>query len=85
MNEALVPIKTNERGLFQNDARVVIVTDGGEERSLFVDKSLISSDNGQDFLKVFATSSGGFSKILLPSETFETLSRWVSVKNLQQV
>ena len=85
MNEAHVPIKTNERGLFDNDAKVVILADNGEERSLFVDRSLISSSKGVDFLKVFATTNANFSKVLLPSETFETLSRWVNVPKVQEL
>lgn len=62
---------------------------GGNSVSLFVDKSLIATRDGKTFLKVnFAGENGkpDNKTILLPTESFETGSRWLSVpESLLQV
>ena len=70
-------------GMFSNEYSVVL-KDLKEKLSLYVDKSLVKEDEKGAFLKVYVIreDSGRNKKVvLLPSEAFETSSRWVEVKS----
>ena len=70
-----------ECGLFSNESAVEI-TISGKTVSLFADHSLIGRLNNQDFILVTSMGNNGKPKhksILLPSEAFETSSRFLSV------
>lgn len=50
--------------------------------SLFVHNSLIEKHDGKDYLRVYFAGDNGKpanKTVLLPSESFETGSRWLSV------
>ena len=70
-------------GMFDNEYAVEIDLVDGQKVSLFADRALVvpreSSNNG--YLKVSVVKEDGqVWTILLPSEAFETGSRWVQVK-----
>lgn len=76
----LIPCVVTD-GMFSNEAAVEI-TVSGQSISLFVDRSLIQERGGKTFLKVSFVGENGKPEnrtILLPSESFETGSRWLSV------
>lgn len=68
-------------GMFSSEVAVQIAV-GNASVSLFVHKSLIVDRDGKTYLRVnFAGENGKPENktILLPSESFETGSRWLSV------
>ena len=81
LQSVLVPC-TVTNGMFKNEFAVEISV-GGEPVSLFVDKSLTRTlEDGKTYLKVTFAGENGKPQnrtILLPSESFETGSRWLSV------
>jgi hypothetical protein len=80
MSKALVKCETSE-GMFSNECAVTLESGGGK-LSLFADKDLIQKRNGDYYLVVNLAGAGGapgFTRILLPSESFEKGTRWVEV------
>ena len=73
-----------KKGLFDSELAVVIQDSDGHELSLFVDKALVDSDATPKRLKVYFQHSDP-PRVLLPSESFETGSRWVDVKRIPQL
>ena len=68
-------------GMFSNEVAVQISIEN-VSISLFVDKSLIREIGGKTYLRVIFAGENGKPQnktILLPSESFETGSRWLSV------
>ena len=82
MSKALVKCETSD-GMFSNECAVTLES-GGEKLSLFADKDLIQKRNGNHYLVVNLVGTGGapgFTRILLPSESFEKGTRWVEVSS----
>jgi small ligand-binding sensory domain FIST len=76
-----VAVRTSS-GSFSTERAVALELADGREVSLFADKGLLDTRSSSDFLKVSVIKSDPVAKtktILLPSETFETMSRWVTV------
>jgi hypothetical protein len=76
----LVPC-TVTKGMFSNESAVQISVEGISV-SLFVDKALIEWRDGAAYLRVTFAGENGKPEnrtVLLPSESFETGSRWLSV------
>lgn len=72
---------TVEKGMFSSEVAVEIKIEG-KTVSLFADKSLIKEIGGKSFILVTLVGDNGqpnHKTILLPSECFETGSRWLSV------
>jgi hypothetical protein len=69
-----------------SDEVAVQISIGGLSVSLFADKSLVEEHGGKSYLRVaFAGETGKPENrtILLPSESFETGSRWLSVPKVE--
>jgi len=78
--QVLLPC-TVQHGMFSSERAVEIVL-GGEKFSLFADESLIKEYRGKEYLLVTLIGDNGepeHKTILLPSECFETQSRWLSI------
>lgn len=78
----LIPCKVTE-GMFSNEVAVEIEVENTTV-SLFVDQELIVKKGDQTYLRVNAAGENGKPEnqtVLLPSESFETGSRWLSVPN----
>lgn len=76
----LIPCTTTE-GMFSGEVAVKIEIEGFAI-SLFADESLIVERNGESFLRVTFAGENGKPEnktVLLPSESFETGSRWLSI------
>jgi hypothetical protein len=68
--------------MFSSEVSVELQSDSSTIVSLFVDKSLVMERDGQYFLRVTVLGENGkphHQTVLLPTETFETGSRWLSV------
>lgn len=77
-----VKVRTTE-GAFSTERAVSIQLADGSEVSLYADKELINKRAGQEFLKVVVVKEDTSQKtktVLLPSETFETMTRWAEVR-----
>jgi len=75
-----IPISLS-KGMFSNEYAVTL--DGVKDKlSLYVDKDMVKEEKGKAFLKVIVIRKDDKEKkrvVLLPSETFETSSRWVNL------
>lgn len=84
MNTSTIPsiyiyVQTSN-GMFSNERAVTIKLHNGKEISLFADEGLLKEDNGNWYLKVTPIKRNHKSQIvLLPSEAFETSTRWAEV------
>jgi hypothetical protein len=70
------------QGMFDNEYAVELTVSGGKVVSFFADKCLVKTNGttAHGLIKVgVAGEVAGQSKILLPSEAFESGSRWVEV------
>jgi hypothetical protein len=75
-----IPCKV-DKGMFSSESAVEITVDG-QTVSLFADKSLIKKIKGVTYIQVTLVGPNGqpdHKTILLPSECFETGSRWLSI------
>lgn len=71
-----------EDGLFPDEMAISIKLYDGQKVSLFAHKTLIKHEHGKFYLKVSLIESDPSHKrkrVLLPTETFETSSRWIDV------
>jgi hypothetical protein len=87
ISQVMIPCKASP-GMFDNEYAVEITLPGEEKISLFADKSLVVSMNGADFLKVNLVQDDQNKEeqpVLLPSESFEKGSRWVSIPKKQLI
>ena len=76
----LVPCAVTE-GMFSNEVAVQISIEDVSV-SLFVNKSLIVNKEGKTYLRVTFAGENGKPEnktVLLPSESYETGSRWLSI------
>jgi hypothetical protein len=81
MSESLVAVKTSS-GSFASERAIQLELASGQQVSLFADKSLVDTRNNAEFLRVAVIKTDSVAKtrtVLLPSETFETMSRWAIV------
>jgi hypothetical protein len=80
ITEVLIPCKVSP-GMFSDEYAVEIQLDG-KLISLFADKNLVSFKGEQAFLRVRLVGENGIPEnktVLLPSESFEEGTRWISV------
>ncbi len=82
LQEVLVECNTS-KGMFENEVAVMIEAND-RNVSFFADLSLISKNENIDSLRAYSTcaedpKSGQLVRVLLPTETFETGSRWIDV------
>ena len=76
-----VAVRTST-GSFTSERAIALELADGREVSLFADKGLVDKRTSSEYLKVSVIKSDPVAKtktLLLPSETFETMSRWVTV------
>ena len=76
----LIPCKV-QPGMFESEYAVEI-QDGPAKISLFADKSLVQERGNSFFLEVYLVPTNGEATertVLLPTESFETGSRWLTV------
>ncbi|MGD0410948.1 MAG: hypothetical protein ABSC18_04535 [Verrucomicrobiota bacterium] len=76
----LIPCKV-QPGMFESEYAVEI-QDGPAKISLFADKSLVQERGDSFFLEVYLVPANGEATartVLLPTESFETGSRWLTV------
>jgi small ligand-binding sensory domain FIST len=69
-------------GMFSSECAVSLKLADGREVSFFADKNLIRETDGKSLLKVTLVNTNPESNnqlVLLPTETFETSTRWVEV------
>jgi hypothetical protein len=79
--EFWIPVTTSS-GMFSSEYAVSLKLADGQDVSFFVDEELIKENNGDSLLKVFLVNDDPDQHkrlVLLPTETFETASRWVEV------
>jgi hypothetical protein len=79
--EELLAVKTTA-GAFSSERAVTVELADGQNVSLFADKALVQQRSNSEFLKVVVMKCDAQAKtktVLLPSEAFETMSRWVTV------
>ena len=76
-----IPVEIAE-GLFSNEYAVTIKLADETNISLYANKDLVHNFEGQFFLKV-ALVKDTEKRVLLPSEAFETSTRWATVSNLK--
>jgi len=82
MNEHWILVDTSS-GMFSNEFAISIKLFDGKLVSLFADKRLVKQTDHGFMLKVCLVESDPSQKkelVLLPTETFETASRWVEVR-----
>ncbi len=82
LKKALLKVVTSQ-GAFDSEYAVQIHSFDGHEVSLFTDKNNVQSSEGNSYMKVYVLTSSTSSdkkRLLLPSETFETSSRWLDVR-----
>lgn len=74
-----VPVVVS-KGMFDSECAVEITQADGKRVSLFVDCASIQDTDGRKFIELPVSSrSKGLASVLLPTEAFETLSRWAIV------
>jgi hypothetical protein len=80
-NQVLVPCEIS-KGMFDTERAVEITLPNGDKISLFADKDLIQVIDGKAYLRVNVTigeNEKGQRQVLLPSESFEKGTRWLSL------
>lgn len=84
-NNHYIPVKIGP-GMFSSEFSVEIKLIDGKIISLFADKCLIKEFDGVPMLKVCLIKSEDDRKtVLLPSEAFETGSRWAELENAKEI
>jgi hypothetical protein len=81
-NECWIPVFTSD-GMFSEERAVSLRLADGSEVSFFVDTNQLRSDvDGRDELRVVLVDTNTQQhrkRVLLPTETFETATRWVEI------
>lgn len=81
LTKALIQVLTS-KGAFDSEYAVEVNCINGDKVSFFVDKSDIKTKGNNEYINVFIVedeSNSQVKRVLLPSETFETSSRWIEV------
>jgi len=81
LKESWIPVGVTE-GLFSDELIAKVKLANGENVSLFADKDVVKHNGDKNYLKVFATvklEKVETRTVLLPTEAFETSSRWIEV------
>jgi hypothetical protein len=79
--EFWIPVNISD-GMFSSEYAISLRLATGQDVSFFVDKVLIRKSGDNSLLKVLLINKDLNQKknlVLLPTETFETASRWVEV------
>ncbi|WP_414895881.1 hypothetical protein [Pseudomonas chlororaphis] len=82
-NDRWISVTTSE-GMFSSESVVEITLADGKKASLFVDKTLLTERAGKTMLRATHISSDlqrGTDLVLLPTETFQTASRWIELQS----
>ena len=70
----------SENGMFSSEKAVTITLKNGQTVTLFANTGLLRHEGGRDLLSVILIKQNSDSNlVLLPSETFETSSRYVEI------
>ena len=69
--------------MFSTESKVSVSTYAHTNVSLYVDKQLLKKNDDRTYLSVFVGEDKfqGSRDVLLPTEAFETQSRWVEVNS----
>jgi len=84
LNKKWIPVKTSE-GMFSSEYSVSLKLNNGNFVSFFADNSLIKQEGNDYFLNVTLVNDYPQSRtqlVLLPTETFETSSRWAEIPSI---
>lgn len=79
--EYWIPVIVSD-GMFSSEYAIMLKLATGENVSFFVDKGLVKKSGNNSLLRVLLVNKDPNKKrnlVLLPTETFETASRWVEV------
>ena len=79
--ETWIPVETSD-GAFTSEYAISIKCFDGQEVSLFADKAQVKTEGNQSYLSVTKVDSDPMNHkqtVLLPTEAFETGSRWVDL------
>ena len=79
--EDWIPVTISD-GMFSSEYAIMLKLATGENVSFFVDKGLVKKSGNDSLLRVLLVSADPNKKkklVLLPTETFETASRWVEI------
>ena len=81
-NEYWIPVSTSD-GMFSEERAVSLRLADGSEVSFFADTTQLRSDaDGNNKLRVVLVETDDTTRrkrVLLPTETFETATRWVEI------
>ena len=78
-----IPVEISQ-GMFPSELAVLITLKDGSNVSLFADKDIIKEEFGKQLLWVTIVEEDSVNKlkrVLLPTETIETATRWVEVSS----
>lgn len=79
--EYWIPVTISE-GMFSSEYAIMLKLATGQNVSFFVDKGLVKKSGNDCLLRVLLINTDPNKKrnlVLLPTETFETASRWAEV------
>ena len=79
--ETWIPVEISD-GAFTSEYAISIKCLDGQEISLFADKTQVKTEGDQSYLSVTKVNSDPINHkrtVLLPTEAFETGSRWVDL------
>ena len=81
-NECWIPVTTSD-GMFSEERAISLRLADGSEVSFFADTTQLRSNTGGHFeLRVMLVNADDLTRrkrVLLPTETFETATRWVDI------
>lgn len=83
--EHWIPVTTSS-GMFSSEYAIELKLANGQVVSFFIDKTQIKENAGCTLLRVVLVDdypNQNKQRVLLPTETFETASRWVEVAKKQ--
>lgn len=81
LQEVWIPVNASN-GMFDTEYSIGLILSDGAQVSFFADKDLVRIENERYFLRVIEINTYpelDKQLVLLPSETFETASRWAEV------
>lgn len=73
-----------KNGLFDNEVAVSVKDRDGKTVSLFVDKGLVDDNSTPSRLMVYFPVDSQTPRALLPTESFETGSRWLEMASVPE-